>query len=50
MNRELEDLKAQLAFKSDFHPQNAFNLLDPHNRGNLTKLDFEMALNGIIQD
>lgn len=46
LHRELEEVKNQLSYKSDFHPAGAFDILDPNNRGQLTKLDFELAING----
>jgi Ca2+-binding EF-hand superfamily protein len=45
IDREIEEIKKQLALKSDFNLLDAFRVFDVHSRGYITKLEFELALN-----
>jgi hypothetical protein len=48
LQRELEEVKNKLAFRLDFHPLKAFQMLDKAERGHLSRLEFELGMNGKV--
>ncbi|EGR33485.1 hypothetical protein IMG5_051630 [Ichthyophthirius multifiliis] len=47
LDRDLEDLKNQLALRRDFNIEDAFRIIDQNGRGFVSKIEFESALNKI---
>jgi len=47
LDRDVEELKNQLAFRQDFNSEDAFRLFDKKGRGYISKFEFELALNDV---
>lgn len=47
LDRDVEELKNNLALRQDFNAEDGFRIFDRKARGHISKFEFELALNDI---